>query len=499
MPHTRVAIVGTGFAGLGMSIALKREGITDFVVFERANDVGGTWRDNTYPGCQCDVPSHLYSFSFAMNPNWSRTYSPQPEIWEYLRNCAERYGVMPHIRFDHEVRRARWSNEKRAWCVETSQGEWTADILISANGGLAEPRTPEIEGIDDFKGEIMHSAKWNVQQKLQGQRVAVIGTGASAIQIVPKIQPSVSHLSVFQRTPPWVLPHTDRPITEFERRLYRRVPVAQKAVRGAIYSARELLVLGMTKDPRFLAPVRRVATAHLHKQVKDRDLRRKLTPAYSPGCKRLLLSDHYYPALTKDNVELVTDPIAAVTPTGIATRDGRGHAFDALVFATGFRVTDNPAMDRIHGRDGRTLKATWAEDGMKAYLGTTAAGFPNLFLMTGPNTGQGHTSLVVMIEAQIRYIVDALRYMNRRGVATVDVKPDVVKKFNDKLQSKMSRTVWNAGGCSSWYLDEQGNNPTLWPDFTWKFRTLTKRFDAENYDAVPEYVPATTGKEVASA
>lgn len=491
--HVRVGIVGTGFSGLGMAIGLKKEGIDDFVIFERAKAVGGTWRDNTYPGCQCDVPSHLYSFSFALNPNWSRTYSKQPEIWDYLRGCAERFGVMPHVKFDHEVRGARWDEAQNVWRIETSQGSWSSDVLISANGGLAEPRMPEIPGIEDFSGEIMHSAKWNVERKLEGERVAVIGTGASAIQIVPMIQPHVAQMSVFQRTPAWVLPHTDRPITDFERKLYRRVPMAQRLVRGSIYAAREALVVGLAKDPRFVKPIRRLATMNLYKHVKDRDLRKKLTPRYSPGCKRLLLSDNFYPALTQPNTELVTDGVTRVTKNGIVTSDGREREYDAIIFATGFRVTDNPVLDHVYGRGGRSLSEVWSDNGMRAYLGTTVTGFPNLFLMTGPNTGIGHTSLLVMIEAQIRYIKDALRFMDRRRVATVEVKEDSLERFNDEIQSKMSRTVWNAGGCASWYLDDHGRNTTLWPDFTFRFRARTRRFDPEHYDVTPGYT--ATGRD----
>lgn len=487
--HVRVAIVGSGFSGLGVAIALKREAIEDFVVFERAHDLGGTWRDNTYPGCQCDVPSHLYSFSFALNPNWTRTFSMQPEIWEYLRACAHDFGVVPHIRFGHNVESAAWDADDRLWRISTSRGDWTAEVLVSANGGLAEPRTPDIPGIESFAGGIIHSAQWDVRNRLEGQRVAVIGTGASAIQIVPKIQPSVAHLSVFQRTPAWVFPHTDRRITNFERALFRRVPMAQRAVRAGIYGARELLVFGLTKDERFIRPLRRVAAAHLYKQVKDPELRRKLLPHYSPGCKRMLLSDDFYPALTQENVDLVTDPITEVYEGGIVTADGHKREFDTLVCATGFRVTDNPVLERVYGNDGRSLSEVWAETGMRAYLGTTVPGFPNLFMMTGPNTGQGHTSLLVMIEAQINYVMDALRFMTRHRVATVEVREPVVSAFNEELQRKLARTVWNRGGCSSWYLDEQGRNTTLWPDFTWRFRQRTRRFDPQNYAITPGFAP----------
>jgi cation diffusion facilitator CzcD-associated flavoprotein CzcO len=464
-----------------MSIRLKRAGMHDFVVLERAGEIGGTWRDNVYPGCQCDVPSHLYSFSFALNPEWSRTYSTQPEILDYLRRCADDAGVRDHIELDTEVLGASWDDHAGCWHIETSRGRWTAEVVISGHGGLAEPAIPDIEGLDHFAGKVIHSAAWDPDLDLAGRRVAVVGTGASAIQIVPRIQPEVESLHVFQRTPPWVLPHTDRPIGDRERALYRRVPAAQKAVRLAIYLARELLVLGMAKNPRLLEPLRRIAKLHLRRQVPDRALRRKITPSYSPGCKRLLLSNDYYPALSQPNAEVVTDGIASITPRGIVTRTGTEHAVDVIVFATGFRVTDNPMLERVRGRDGHSMKEAWARTGMSAYVGTTVVGFPNLFLMTGPNTGIGHTSLVVMIEAQIEYVLQCLRFMERNGIAAIEPRPYVAARYNAGLERRMAGTVWTTGGCSSWYLDADGRNTTLWPDFTWRYRRMMRRFDPNDY------------------
>ena len=479
--HARIGIIGTGFSGLGLAIRLKRAGVENFVVFERADDVGGTWRDNTYPGCQCDVPSHLYSFSFRMNPNWTRTYSPQPEIFDYLRECAEESGVLPHLIFDHEVRGAAWDTERRSWKLETSQGPWEVDVLVSANGGLAEPATPPLDGLESFEGDVWHSAAWNKNSDLSGKKVAVIGTGASAIQIVPRIQPHVDKLFVYQRTPAWVLPHTDRPTRAWERRLYKRLPFLQRLVRLGIYSARVFLVIGLAKIPRLVEPLRRIALLHLKKSVKDPELRKKLRPRYSPGCKRLLLSNDFYPALAKDNTELVTEGIQSIGPSAIVSRDGTKREIDTIIFATGFRVTDNPVMNLITGRKGRTLAEVWADRGMRAYLGTTVEEFPNFFMLTGPNTGIGHTSLLVMIEAQINYIVEALRHMTERDVDTIEVRRPVVEDFNTKLQAKSSRTVWTMGGCASWYLDSQGRNATIWPDFTWRFRQLTRHFKPEDY------------------
>jgi cation diffusion facilitator CzcD-associated flavoprotein CzcO len=478
--HHRVAIVGTGFSGLGAAIALQRDGV-DFVVLERAGDVGGTWRDNSYPGCQCDVPSHLYSFSFAPNPDWSRTYSPQPEIWEYLRRTADTHGIREHIRFDTDVREAWWDASNDVWTIETNNGTYTADVLIGANGALAEPSVPDLTGLENFTGTVFHSAQWNHDHDLSGERVAVIGTGASAIQFVPKIQPKVGTLTLFQRTPAWVLPHTDRPVSRLERAVYRRFPVAQKLARAFVYWCRELVAVAMTKDHRLTKPIARIARANIAKHVKDPVLREKLTPTFSAGCKRLLLSDHYYPALTQPNVTLETSSIAEVRERSVVTADGTEHEVDTIIFGTGFHVTDNPIAERIRGRDGLTLAKAYEDDGARAYLGTTAPGFPNFFQMTGPNTGIGHTSLVVMIEAQLTYILDALRKMERTGVATVEVDRATFERYNNQLQSKMGRTVWNAGGCASWYLDEHGRNTTLWPDFTWKFRLATRRFDSENY------------------
>ena len=487
MLSTKVAIIGAGFGGIGLSIALDREGV-DHVVFERAEEVGGTWWANTYPGCRCDVPSHLYSFSFAPNPEWTHTYSEQGEILAYLRRCAERFGVLPRIRFRHEVREARWDHAAQRWRIETSAGPWTAEVLVVAAGGLSEPSTPDLPGLDRFRGAVFHSGAWSHDHDLTGERVAVVGTGASAVQLVPGIQPRVGRLHVFQRTPGWVLPHSNRPIRRWERALYRRLPFLQRLVRLGIYWTRELIVLGMVKNPRYMEPIRRIALKHLRRQVPDEALRERLTPTFSPGCKRLLPSNDFYPALTAGNVELVTDAIREVRPGAIVTADGVEREVDAIVLATGYRATNHPVYERLRGRDGRSVTDTWRETGAQAYLGTTIAGFPNLFVLTGPNTGIGHTSLVVMIEAQIRYVIGALRAMRARGLGAVEVRREAQDAFNVDLQRRMVRTVWNAGGCASWYLDEAGRNTTLWPDFTWRYRLRLRRFDVAAYLLEPRRV-----------
>jgi cation diffusion facilitator CzcD-associated flavoprotein CzcO len=483
--HVRVAIVGCGFSGLGMAIRLKQAERHDFLIFERSSDAGGTWRDNVYPGCQCDVPSHLYSYSFAPNPNWSRTYSPQAEIWDYLRECVHRFGVDPHIRYDHEVHDACWDAAARRWVLQTAGGTYTSDVLVFANGALAEPNVPDIKGAAAFEGQAFHSARWPSGLDLAGKRVAVIGTGASAIQIVPTIQPVVEQLDVYQRTPGWVMPHSDRPIGDGERRLYRAVPGAQRLVRALVYWLRELLVFGMVYRPQLMRVVAKQGLAHLHRQIADPELRRKLTPSFSAGCKRLMPSNHFYPALTRDNVELVTDRITEITPKTVRTADGREREVDVIVYATGFEVTNNPMMMRVRGRHGRSLTDEWENDGVRAYLGTTVPDFPNLFLMTGPNTGIGHTSLLVMIEAQIDYILDALRRMSRGDLAAVDVRREAYDAFDAEIRAKMRHSVWTTGGCSSWYLGPDDRNSTLWPDFTFRYRRRTRRFDIERYNVEP--------------
>ncbi len=479
--HAHVAIVGTGFSGIGVAIALKRAGI-DFVLFERRGELGGTWWDNSYPGCKCDVPSHLYSFSFALNPEWTHTYSSQAEIWAYLKSVAERYEILPQIRFNHELVRAAWDEAARRWRIETSQGAWTAEVLISACGALSEPSIPALPGLETFAGTKFHSAQWNHDHKLEDQRVAVIGSGASAIQFVPQIQPLAKRMHLFQRTPAWILPHPDRPITEIERAVYRRLPLAQRMVRAGVYWSRELFAAAFTKYPKLTRLIARTARRHLARQVPDVELRQKLTPAYLPGCKRILISNDFYPAVTAPNVELITDSIREVRTHSIVTEDGREREVDTIILATGFKVTKHPIVFRVQGREGKSLAAEWAESGGQAYRGTTVPGFPNLFLMTGPNTGIGHTSLIVMIEAQIGYIVDCLRLLQVRQLTGFEVRREPYAAFNDEIRRKMQRTVWLTGGCASWYLDSHGRNTTLWPDFTWKYRLLMRRFDPENYE-----------------
>ena len=488
--RVRVAIIGSGFGGVGTAIRLKQQGMDDFVVLERAGDLGGTWRDNTYPGCACDVQSHLYSFSFAPHPGWSRAFSPQPEIWEYLRRVAREHGVLPHVRFGHEVLSAAWDDGAKGWRIETAQGPVTASVLVMAQGALSDPLVPDLPGLASFEGPAFHSSRWDHGCDLAGKRVAVVGTGASAIQFVPAIQPTVGRLHLFQRTPPWIIPRHDRALTRAERGLFRRVPPAQKAVRGAIWLLREASLYGF-RHPRAMRLVERLALRHLRRGVPDPALRAKLTPRFTLGCKRVLLSNDYYPALTRPNVEVVTERIAEVRPSSIVTADGVEREVDAIVFGTGFRPTDPPLAHHVRGRDGRTLTEVW-EGSPKAHVGTTVAGFPNLFLLMGPNTGLGHTSVIYMLEAQIEHLLGALAHMRRHRLAALEPRPEVQAAYVATVDARMEGTVWTSGGCASWYLDATGRNSTLWPDSTWRFRRRVARFDPREYafEREPRHEPS---------
>ena len=477
----RVVVVGAGFGGIGASIKLAEQGI-EHVILEKADDVGGTWWANRYPGCRCDVPSHLYSFSFALNPDWSDSYSLQPEIWRYLRRVAEERGVVERIRFGCKVEAAHWDEDDRHWVLETSDGVITGEVLIAANGVLSEPAIPHFDGVETFSGEVMHSAEWNPSYDVTGKRVAVIGTGASAVQLIPRVHEDATHLHVFQRTPAWILPHRGRTIPAWEKALYRRLPFTQRVVRAWHYwSAEFILVPPLMKNPVRTKFIRTMAMKHLEEQVPDPELRAKLTPSFVPGCKRLTPSNDYLPAIASPRTTLVTSGIDRFEASGIRTVDGQLHEVDVVILATGFRVTDNTFAELLHGRGGRTLRQVWDEAGMGAYNGTTFTGFPNLFMLAGPNTGIGHTSLVYMIEAQLQYIDDALRLMREQQIRTLEVRRDVEVAYNEEVQRKLQPTVWNTGGCLSWYLDKSGRNPTIWPDYTFKFAKRLQRFDLESY------------------
>jgi len=472
--HAHVVIIGCGLAGMAAAIGLLRAGERDVVILERADEVGGTWRDNTYPGCACDVPSQLYSLSYAPRPDWSRSFATQDEIQSHLVSTSKRFGVRALVRFGVELQQARWDPVGLRWLLTTTSGQLSADVLVSATGPLSEPAVPAVAGLELFRGKAFHSARWDHGHDLAGLRVAVLGTGASAIQLVPHVQRAASHLTVFQRTAPWVLPRRDRRISAAEKVLFRRVPWLQKLVRAGIYWGRESWVLGFTGRVPILAMAERRGRALLARTIADPVLRRALTPSYALGCKRVLQSNDYYPALAQDNVSVSTDRVVEVRPHAVVTVDAQGeltaHPADTLIFCTGFRATDPPVAHRVTGADGRTLAQHWAEHGMQAYLGLGVTGFPNYFQLVGPNTGLGHSSIIIMIEAQVRYLIDLLQQMRLSRVAAVEPRPDVQQAYNDRLQRVMAGTVWSTGGCSSWYLDRHGRNTTLWPGSTFSFR-----------------------------
>ena len=476
--HVHIAILGAGFAGVGAAIRLLQSGKRDFVVFERADEVGGVWRDNEYPGCACDVEAPLYSFSFAPNPNWSRLFAPQPEIFAYLRRCADEFGVRPYLRFGHAIESIRWDEAQRRWTIESSKGSFTADVIIAGTGALSEPIIPQLPGRERFAGKAFHSAHWDHEHALAGRRVAVVGTGASAIQIIPNLQREVGKLLVFQRTPAWVVPRFDRAFGPRTQALFERLPISQKLLRASLYLRHESLLVGF-RNPAIMRLVERRVLAYLAHVVRDPDLRARLTPHFRLGCKRVLVSSDYLPALTQPNVEVVASAVRELVPEGIVDAEGRTHEVDTIVFATGFRVTDQPFSEHVHGREGRTLAEVW-RGSPQAYLGTTVAGFPNFFLLTGPNTGLGHSSMLLMIEAQLELVLGALRELDRAGTRTIEPKPEVQRRFVDEVQRGGAGTVWTAGGCQSWYLDETGRNSTLWPWSTYAYMRKAK-FERDDY------------------
>ncbi|HVW30309.1 MAG TPA: NAD(P)/FAD-dependent oxidoreductase [Polyangiaceae bacterium] len=474
-----VIIIGSGFGGLGTAIKLRAAGNDSFVVLERGSDLGGTWRDNDYPGCACDVQSHLYSFSFEPNPKWSRLFAPQQEILSYLKHCADKYDVRRFIRFGECVVRAEYDDASAEWTVRTSAGSvYRGRALVCAIGALSNPAYPDIPGLERFEGRTFHSALWDHDYDLRGKRVAVIGTGASAIQFVPRIAQQVEHLDVYQRTPPWVFPKPDRPTSERQRRLFARFPFILWLYRVLIYWMLEARVFAFFR-PRLMKYAEEMAKRYIASQIPDPELRRKVTPDYTMGCKRILMADDYYPALARPNVNVVTESIREVRRCGVVTADGTEREVDAIIFGTGFTVQNLVPAGMIIGSKGRDIVDTW-KNGIEAYKGTTVAGFPNLFILAGPNTGLGHTSMVFMIESQIAYFMDALRRMQVSGWASVDVRPEVQAAYNEKLQRKHTNGVWSSG-CRSWYLDARGRNTTLWPGFTFVFRRQTASFDAHAY------------------
>ncbi|MDL4775600.1 flavin-containing monooxygenase [Actinomadura xylanilytica] len=480
-----IVIIGSGFAGLGMAIRLRRSGFRDFVILEKSRALGGTWHDNTYPGCACDVPSHMYSFSFELNTGWTRMFAPQPEIRSYLERTADKYGVRDHIRFGCAVDAMEYDDDARRWNVTLADGTvLTPKAIVSGVGALHVPAYPNLPGIERFRGTAFHSAEWDHSYDLAGKRVAVIGTGASAIQFVPQIAERTADLVLFQRTPPWIQPKPDRPIPAPVRAALGRVPGAARAFRHGIYWTLEARAVGFTIDPRLSGPMERLARWHLQRQIPDPGLRAKVTPDYTIGCKRVLLSNDYYPALTRPDVHVETAAIAEVREHSVVTADGREHEVDCIIYGTGFKVTDALAEMRVVGRGGVKIQDAWA-DGIEAHRGTTVPGFPNLFFLLGPNTGLGHNSVVFMVEVQIQHVLSCLRLLQERGADAIEPRPEASRRFNDRLQRRLRRAVWNEGGCQSWYLDAGGVNRTLWPGHTFEFWAGSRKAREEEFILTP--------------
>jgi cation diffusion facilitator CzcD-associated flavoprotein CzcO len=477
-----VAVVGGGFGGVGAAAMLKRAGYEDVTVFERGERVGGVWHHNTYPGAACDIPSHLYEFSFAPNPRWSRRYAPQAEIQAYLEEIASRYGVRDRIRTSTDVLSARWDEARDTWVLETTAGTHEANVLVTACGQLSVPTVPPIPGLDSFAGPAFHTARWRHDVDLTGKRVAVIGTGCSAIQVVPAIQPIVDQVDVYQRSPGWTFPKMDFPYSERSQRLFERFPILQRLDRAAIFYFQELAAAGMTKHRWLLPAFRAISRRRINQAITDPELRRKVTPTDEIGCKRIMLTDEWYPALTKPNVELIAGRIAEVTAAGIRTQDGGERPADVLVLATGFATHGFVAPMEIAGAGGRRLSEAWA-DVPRAYLGLSVPDFPNMFLLYGPNTNGGSGSVVNTIESGVNHVIAALRELDRAEARRIEVSRAAAERFDRELRAALAGTVWHSG-CTNWYVDENGHDPNQWPWLWTTYRRRTERLEPDTYELV---------------
>jgi cation diffusion facilitator CzcD-associated flavoprotein CzcO len=479
--HLQVLIIGSGFAGLGMAIQLQQAGYSDFLLLEKAAEPGGTWRDNSYPGAACDVPSHLYSFSFEPKHDWSRKFAPQAEIHQYSLHLISKYQLAERIRCNAEVSSAAFVEENGGWRVTLSDGEeLTCDVLISACGQLNQPAYPALPEVAQFQGQAFHSARWRHDLDLEGKRVAVIGTGASAIQFVPQIQPKVAQLMLFQRSAAYVLSKPDRAYSRWEQGLFKRVPLLQRVNRGLMYLHHEVRGLAFISLPWLMTFMRRSFDRHLSQHITDPALRERLQPDYPMGCKRILISNDYLPALAQPNVQVITDTISEVRAHSIVTADGREHACDTLIYGTGFAATEFLSPMHITGRGGQVLNEVW-RDGAEAYKGISVSGFPNLFILYGPNTNLGHNSILYMLESQFRYVLGCMRLMTQRGLRWIDVKADTQARYNRTVQADSHRTIWEQG-CTSWYKLASGKNTNNWPGYTFTYRFQTRKPELHDYD-----------------
>ncbi|HLV77027.1 MAG TPA: NAD(P)/FAD-dependent oxidoreductase [Marinobacter sp.] len=484
--HTRspsVLIIGTGFGGIGMAIRLLKAGIHDITLLEKTGGVGGTWRDNTYPGAACDVQSHLYSYSFEPKHDWSRKFGTQKEILEYIESCVRKYQLTPRIRFNQAVQSAEFDDQSNQWRVTTETGDiYAANVLVTATGQLNRPAIPDLPGLDSFQGQQFHSARWDHSLDLRGKRVAVIGTGASAIQFVPEICGKVASLDLYQRSAAWVLPKADRPFSPLEQTLFKKLPLWDRAYRATIYMKNEARALAFTRFSGVLDIFARQARKLARRDVTNEAKFEAIVPDYQIGCKRILISNEWYKAINKPQLNLITDGIERVNETGLISGSGDHRPADVIIFGTGFRASEFLSPIRITGRHGRSLNEAWA-NGSRAFKGITVSGFPNLFMLYGPNTNLAHNSILYMLESQYRYIISALKALSRYPNAAMDVREDRLVSYSESVQENLDGSVWQAG-CTSWYLDRHGRNTINWPGFTFSYRFSTRAVDTADYQFI---------------
>lgn len=490
----QVVVIGAGFAGIGAAIKLQEAGFTDLVVLEKSNEIGGVWRANTYPGCACDVPSALYSYSFAPNPHWSRVFAPQQEIKEYIQDVAKKFDVEKYVRFGYEMLESAWDTQAQHWVIKTNNGSIYARFVIMAGGPMHEPVLPQIEGIETFKGISFHSAGWNHNFDLTGKKVAVIGAGASAIQFVPEIQPKVEKLILFQRTPQWVLPKMDQSLPKLAHTLFKFLPVTQRLTRYGVYSVFESLNSSM-HHPKLVEQIEKLAKWNIKLGVKDPVLRQKLLPDFTIGCKRILQSNQWYPALAQPNVSVLRCGVKEINGNILIASDGTKHEVDTIIFGTGFEVSNPPIAKKIRNKNGKTMDEVW-QGSAKGYLGTVVEDCPNAFVMFGPNIAVSSSALII-IEAQLAYIVDMLKKTYSKNIATIQIRKDVLDSYNEEVQTALKNTVWNTGGCSSYFIDKNGRNSTLWPWTTFEMRSRMAQCNLQDYEiSFKSYSPSEKTKKV---
>ena len=475
----KVAIIGAGFSGLGMGIKLKKAGITSFIIVEAASEVGGTWRDTKYPGSAVDVPTHLYSYSFEQNPNWKRMFAKSEEIQQYILDVTEKYQMRPFIKFNSRVTEAKFDEKNGFWIIKTASGDTvTAEVAVAGIGPFAATIIPEIPGLNKFNGNTIHTAKWNTEINLKGKKVAVVGSGASAIQVVPAIAPEVKELKVFQRTPPWIIPKTDYEFSGLEKIVYNYLPFVQNLRRLVIYGLTEVLATAIVWDSPMTTLMETIAKWNINRGIKDPELRKKVTPTYRLGGIRMLISNDWYPTLARENVELIDHKVDEIYENGLIA-NGKKYEADIIVWATGYKSPSQGFPFPLTGKNGRTLANEW-EAGAVAFRGVSISGFPNLFLLMGPNTGPGHTSVLVYVEAQQDYIIKAIQQMEKNRIKSIDPKESKQKEFNDFIDKRMKQTTWGSGG-ESWYYTKDGRNTTLYPGFATEYVESIASFNLNDY------------------